>query len=248
MKTFSITTKTFSQDPKVRRIQELLPELRMAPSNVKNAALLLASYFRPIKAEKTYGVGMDPGKWPFIYINDVESFTEFQAAISTVMGRKIKKASFGRGKYIMADSNVINKEFDETDFIISIPWLLEDEANYDKVIPDLIKFIESYPRLNKYLKFHRTKSKEWRALRTAVMDLAEELDPESKLEFKDLLSEYPKFRELYDKRNQLGDYLESTTSPKDSLKQQLKGWTALGKSWIDAYRGFSSDVFSVTLT
>lgn len=34
-------TKTFSQDPKVRRIQELLPELRMAPVIQKFLILIM---------------------------------------------------------------------------------------------------------------------------------------------------------------------------------------------------------------
>lgn len=83
-------TFKFSSNPNVRRIQELLPDLRTAPINVKNSALLLAEYFRPIKIEKTFGIGMDPGKWPFIFMKDDETFPNFDVALTSKMGKVIK--------------------------------------------------------------------------------------------------------------------------------------------------------------
>lgn len=228
--TKSFSERIFSANEDVAQIQRILPKLKGAPSKVKAAALLLADYFRPLPSQGfKYGVGINPkGGYPFIALTYNGRFTNFRAFMSEEFRQKIGASSFGKGKYVANDTNVVN-EFDENDFIISYEWIIKSDSNISEVIKAILKFINDNPKYrSEFDPIEPDFDEYYKKLR--------ELKEKEGVEFINRLSADSK-KMLDELKDEL--YKKVPRTPEEVIKYKLNILMEICKTWVDKYRGFT---------
>lgn len=138
----------------------------------------------------------------------------------------------------------------EDAFVISIPWLLEDESNYDKCIPKLLQFMEDKPKLQKYIQPKLFDNKEFGYLAEKVLNIIDadknSMSDSMEKKIERLLVTNPEFKSIYDDYETMKNTILGK-KPQELLKAQLEKFALIGKRWIDAYRGFTGDTFTSTM-